>query len=126
MFASVNYGVAIASVGDLAWTSDQSKLYYWYQSGWGAGNAGTDVYEISVSGSTLAQSARSQIGYPNFLRDPLDTPMLVLEEQGVVIAKNRVLRRTNLNETVTSRWKPSMPLVLTVPSWWAKPASTMP
>ncbi|WP_284643531.1 S-layer homology domain-containing protein [Paenibacillus silviterrae] len=100
-FAPVNYGAAIGAIGDLAWTSDRSKLYYWYQSGWGAGNAGTDVYEISVSGSTLTQSARSQIGYPNFLRDPLDTPMLVLEEQGVVIAKNRVLRKTNLNETVT-------------------------
>lgn len=99
-FEKINYGAEIQSVGDIAFSSDNSKLYYWFQYGWDAGLAGTDVYEISIASLPYTQTSRSNIGYPDFKRDPLDTPLLILEDRGLVIAKNRVLNKDQLDQTV--------------------------
>lgn len=87
---------AISSVGDMVFSSDNSKFYYWYQYGWNAGSAGSDVYANSINGSTFTQVDKSVLGYPNMLRDPLDTPIFLLETAGLVIAKNKVFDMNDL------------------------------
>lgn len=86
----------IQGVGEMAFTSDNSKFYYWYQYGWDAGFAGSDVHAYSIDGTTFTSVGQSQIGYPDFERDPLDTPVLLLEEQGWLIAKNKILNMSDL------------------------------
>ncbi|WP_143101105.1 hypothetical protein [Paenibacillus sp. 1_12] len=99
-FQKVNYGAELESIGNIAFARDNSKLYYWFQYGWSAGLAGTDVYEISISNTPFTQTSRTNIGYPDFKRDPLDTPTLLLEDRGLVIVKDRILSKNQLNQTI--------------------------
>lgn len=95
-FGQINYGATIKSIGDMAFSSDNSKFYYWYQYGWGAGNAGSNVYAYSINGNTFTKIAESQLGYPNMSRDPLDTPIILLEDKGLIICKDKVLNANTL------------------------------
>jgi hypothetical protein len=97
-FASVNYGTAIIDVGDMAFTANNSKFFTWYQYGWGAGSAGSNVLAYSVSGNTITQTGNAGLSYPNFSRDPLDTPVLLLEGQGKLVVKNKVLNLNDLTQ----------------------------
>lgn len=99
-FGQVTYSPSIIGIGDMAFTSDNSKFYYWYQYGWDAGNAGSDVYAYSISGTTFTKTDQSQLGYPNMGRDPLDTPILLLEGKGIVIAKDKVFSINDLSQVV--------------------------
>jgi hypothetical protein len=99
-FQKVNYGTELASIGAAAFTKDNSKLYYWFQYGWGAGLAGSDVYEISIANTPFTQTNRTNIGYPDFQRDPLDAPVLLLEDRGLVVVKDRILNKNLLNQTI--------------------------
>lgn len=49
-FAAVNYGTVIKGVGDLAFSNNKSRFFTWYQYGWNAGNAGSNVFTYSVIG----------------------------------------------------------------------------
>lgn len=97
-FANVNYGTEIVSVGDMVFSSDNSKFYYWFQYGWGAGNAGSDVYAYSINGggTSYTQIDKTVLGYPNMSRDPLDTPIFLVEDKGIIIAKDKVLNLADL------------------------------
>jgi hypothetical protein len=89
----------VAGVGDLALSDDESSLYLWYQYGWGAGLAGTSVKRFSIPDFTLLDETDE--GYSDgFYRDPLDTPILLDESRGVVLAKNRLLDPLNLNRVI--------------------------
>ncbi|MDT3427669.1 hypothetical protein J2Z22_003232 [Paenibacillus forsythiae] len=99
-FASVNYGTAIKGVGELAFSGDKSKFFYWYQNGWSAGSAGSNVFAYSVSGNSVTKLGQSNLGYPNFLRDPLDTPVIVLESQGKLVVKNKVFDLNNVSQVI--------------------------
>ncbi|MDQ0196427.1 S-layer homology domain-containing protein [Paenibacillus wynnii] len=96
-FAAVNYGTSIKGVGDLAFSSDKSKFFSWYQYGWDAGNAGSNVYAYSVSGNSVTKLGQSTLTYPDFTRDPLDTPVLLLKDQGKLVVKNKVLDLNNIS-----------------------------
>lgn len=104
--AAVNYGTVIKGVGDLAFSSDSSKFFTWYQYGWNAGSAGSNVFAYSVSGNSLTQSAQSSLSYPNFLRDPLDTPVLLLKGQGKLVVKNKVLDLNNVTQVINTLPEP--------------------
>ncbi|OCT15828.1 hypothetical protein A8709_09370 [Paenibacillus pectinilyticus] len=100
-FAKVDYGTEINSIGDIAFSSDNTQLYYWFQYGWSAGLGNSDVYKVSIGSMPFTQVDRSQVRYPDELdRDPLDTPMLLLENRDLVIAKDHILNKNNLSETV--------------------------
>ncbi|NJJ41699.1 S-layer homology domain-containing protein [Paenibacillus apii] len=99
-FASVNYGTAVKGVGELAFSGDKSKIFYWYQYGWNAGNAGSNVFTYSVSGNSLTELGQSNLGYPDFLRDPLDTPVLLLEGQGKLVVKNKVFDLSDVSKVI--------------------------
>ncbi|KQX60818.1 S-layer homology domain-containing protein [Paenibacillus sp. Root444D2] len=105
-FAAVNYGTVIKGVGDLAFSSKQSRFFTWYQYGWNAGNAGSNVFAYSVSGNSVTKSGESSLSYPNFLRDPLDTPVLLLEGQGKLVVKNKVLDINNVAQVISTLPEP--------------------
>ncbi len=98
-FEQVIYSPAILGVGEMAFSNDNTKFYYWYQYGWDAGNAGSDVYAYSI-GTTYTKIDESQIGYPDMKRDPLDTPVLLLEDLGIVIVKDKVFNSNDLLQLI--------------------------
>ncbi|MDQ0871751.1 hypothetical protein QFZ77_000410 [Paenibacillus sp. V4I3] len=105
-FAAVNYGTVIKGVGDLAFSSDKSRFFTWYQYGWNAGSAGSNVFAYSVSGNSVTKSGQSNLSYPNFLRDPLDTPVLLLERQGKLVVKNKVLNLNDVTQVISTLPEP--------------------
>ncbi|WP_375105188.1 S-layer homology domain-containing protein [Paenibacillus sp. RS8] len=91
----------INGIGDMVFSSDNSKFYYWSQYGWDAGFAGSDVYAYSIYGDgSIVKVDQSMLGYPNMDRDPLDTPILLVESQGMIIAKNKAFNMNNLQEVI--------------------------
>ena len=102
-FAKVSSGSAIQGVGDMAFASDSTKFYYWYQYGWSAGLASSSVREVTVTDDlygAFAQTDKTVVSYPQFTRDPLDTPVIVLEDRGWVIAKNHIFAMDDLKTTI--------------------------
>jgi len=102
-FAKVSSGNGVQGVGDLAFTNDSSRFYYWYQYGWDAGLASSSVREVTVAGSVygnFAQTDETVVSYPQFTRDPLDTPVILLEDRGWVIAKNHIFAMDDLKTTI--------------------------
>ncbi|HZG86911.1 S-layer homology domain-containing protein [Paenibacillus sp.] len=102
-FAKVSSGNAIQGVGDMAITSDSNRFYYWYQYGWDAGLASSSVREVTVAGSVygaFAQTDETVVPYPQFARDPLDTPVILSEDRGWVIAKNHIFAMDDLKTTI--------------------------
>ncbi|WP_158299618.1 S-layer homology domain-containing protein [Paenibacillus antri] len=99
-FAPVAYAPSMKSVGGIAFASGESKFYYWHQYGWGAGYAGSDVYEVSVNGTSLAKTDASSLGYPNMDRDPLDAPVLLAKDESLVIAKDKVFSSADLSQVI--------------------------
>ena len=97
-FENISSTSNINQVGDLCFSNDKKHLYYWKQYGWNAGNAGSDVYKYEISGDNLVKIDETGIGYPNFARDPLDTPIILLENQNSLICKNYIFNLNNLRE----------------------------
>ena len=87
----------VSGVGDLALSNDETSLYLWYQSGWSAGLTRTEVKRFSIPDFALMDETGVTDG---FYRDPLDTPILVSESRGVVLAKNRILDPLNLERVI--------------------------
>lgn len=96
--AEIDYSPKIDEVGGLAFSKDNKYMYTWIQYGWDAGsvNSGIKKYEI---GSTNFTEVDSYLPYYTELhRDPLDTPIILLEDEELIIFKNKVLKMNNLNE----------------------------
>lgn len=90
----------INGVGEMVFTGDHSKFYFWSQYGWDAGLAGSDVYAYSTNRDGIVKVDQSNLGYPNMERDPLDTPTILVESQGMLIAKNKAFNMYNLQEVI--------------------------
>lgn len=84
----------ITAVGDIVFTSDYSEFYTWYQVGWGAGYAGSDVLRYSAADLSTIDSTNQ--GYPDYRRDPLDSPILLDETSNRIINKRFVMNSLNL------------------------------
>lgn len=91
---------AIASgVGDLVLSEDESTLYYWFQYGWGAGNSISDLIQVNLDDWSTVD-AFDQAVPSRFYRDPRDTPILWDTTRGLLFAKNRVVRDSDVGDTV--------------------------
>ena len=84
----------------MVFTGDNSKFYFWSQYGWDAGLAGSDVYAYSTNRDGIVKVDQSNLGYPSMERDPLDTPTILVESQGMLIAKNKAFNMYNLQEVI--------------------------
>lgn len=94
-----SYTASIKNIGDLIFTEDGSGFYSWYQYGWSAGSAGSDVLRYSVSGEVISEIDDSNIGYPGMRRDPLDSPLFLDEAGNRIISKTFILNSANLTQT---------------------------
>lgn len=88
----------VSKIGDLVFSSNGNQLFYWHQYGWDAGWAGSNIYKYAVSGSGFSLIDQTDIGYPKMSRDPLDAPILLLENKNLIIAKKYVLNMNNLKQ----------------------------
>lgn len=97
-FQQIQYSSTIEEAGDIAFSQDGKYIYKWQQYGWSAGFAGSNVFKYSIDGDKLNEVGQSNLGYPNLNRDPLDTPVIVLEGQGKIVYKDKVFNLNNLTE----------------------------
>ncbi|KZL89629.1 cell wall-binding repeat-containing protein [Clostridium magnum] len=97
-FQQIQYSSTIEEAGDIAFSQDGKNMYKWQQYGWSAGFAGSNVFKYSIDGDKLNEVGQSNLGYPNLNRDPLDTPVIVLEGQGKIVYKDKVFNLNNLTE----------------------------
>ncbi|MFH1498355.1 MAG: cadherin repeat domain-containing protein [Verrucomicrobiota bacterium] len=89
--------------GDFALSSDKTSLYAWVQYGWSAGYAGSYVVRHAVNADgTLTYLGKNTASYPNFQRDPLDTPVLISRDDTKVIAKTLVMDPETITTTIRS------------------------
>jgi len=95
----VDHSEQVAGVGGLVLNASGSDLYYWYQHGWSAGRLNTAVHRLDTT--DLSQiDVTSEVG--DFSRDPLDAPLLLDEDRGLVFSKNKVFDADNLAKLVYS------------------------
>lgn len=88
--------------GDFALTPDRRNLIAWAQYGWSAGYAGSHIARFSVGANGLL-TVPGQVGteqYPNFMRDPLDTPVLIDQSGGAAFVKTKAVDPTNISRTI--------------------------
>ncbi|WP_310832041.1 S-layer homology domain-containing protein [Paenibacillus pedocola] len=89
----------INGIGDMVFTGDNSRFYYWSQYGWDAGLANSTIYANSIhEDGSFTKVDQSNLGYPEMNRDPLDAPALLVESLGMIIVKNKAFNKDNLQE----------------------------
>ena len=88
----------IDNVGDLIIDEENGNLYFWQQYGWDAGYAGSNILRYEIGDSDVAQIDNAGLSYPNFGRDPLDTPIMLVKQKNWLICKNVVLNMKNLKQ----------------------------
>lgn len=89
----------VESVGDFYISKDGTTIYTWYQFGWSAGYAGTNIFKYKINGDTITKELQTDFSYSDFSRDPLDTPILVIEDKGIIICKTKVFSASTLQGT---------------------------
>ncbi|TYQ17022.1 UNVERIFIED_CONTAM: dockerin type I repeat protein [Acetivibrio alkalicellulosi] len=89
------------SIGDLVISSDGSTLYTWHQFGWDAGWAGSYISRYSIEEDAIELIETSDKEYGNGMyKNPLDTPILISEERGIVVCKNMLFDINDFSESL--------------------------
>lgn len=92
----------INSIGDIVFSKNDNDFYFWHQYGWSAGWAGSYIHKYLIEDSNITNAGTSNSNYPTGMdRDPLDTPIILLEEQNKIICKNKVFDTESLSEIHT-------------------------
>ncbi|MEN3942877.1 fibronectin type III domain-containing protein [Prosthecobacter sp. SYSU 5D2] len=83
--------------GDFALNASKTHLFGWVQYGWSAGNAGSHLWRYAVSGTgTLTAMENSSAAF-QLNRDPLETPVLVANDEEKVFVKEVVVDATAIS-----------------------------
>jgi hypothetical protein len=87
--------------GDFALSPDRKNLVAWVQYGWSAGWAGCYLARFTVSDAGLLTAAETtESSYPTVLnRDPLDTPLLISNDNKLAFAKELAVKTGAIQET---------------------------
>ncbi|MCM0647401.1 hypothetical protein NBE98_03295 [Clostridium swellfunianum] len=85
----------LEGVGGLAFSSDGKYLYTWYQYGWNAGSANSYMTKYQITDTSLIQL--SEGNNVNFQRDPLNTPILLVEDENILISKGCIFNLDDLS-----------------------------
>lgn len=105
-FNEIKYSPKIEETGDIAFSSDGKHIYKWKQYGWNSGFAYSDVIKYLIDGDKISQVQTSNLGYSSMERDPLDTPIMVLENKGLIICKDKAFNLNNLSQQVRTFSEP--------------------
>lgn len=89
-----DHTLSVNGIGNMVFTQDKSEFYTWYQYGWSAGFAGSDVYRYSATDFTNID--QSSLGYPTMSRDPLNSSIFLDEVGGRIFTKRFALNSKNL------------------------------
>ncbi|MBN2703416.1 MAG: hypothetical protein JXR23_04310, partial [Pontiellaceae bacterium] len=84
-------------LGGLLYNEAQNQLYSWRQYGWSAGNARSWVYTLDATGNQLVKVDASS----EERRDPLDSPLLLVNDGNSLINKKRRFNAANLSDVQT-------------------------
>jgi hypothetical protein len=84
-------------VGGMAFSADNAYLYYWRQLGWSAGSLASNVFKYSIVGNTYTQTNVTNL---DLGRDPLDSPILLLDNKDAFICKKYMFKNSDLSNTV--------------------------
>lgn len=95
----VDHSDDVSGVGALALSASEKDVYYWYQYGWQAGTLNTAVHRLRSADLAIVDETTPE-NAPDFRRDPIDTPLLLDEKRGLVLAKNQVFDLSNLSQRV--------------------------
>ncbi|MBC8009365.1 MAG: hypothetical protein H7067_04625, partial [Burkholderiales bacterium] len=86
--------------GDIALNPAQTALYGWVQYGWSAGYAGSYIVRHNINADgTLSYVGKNNASYPEFSRDPLNTPVLISQDGATVIAKTLAVEAASITTT---------------------------
>ncbi len=86
--------------GDIELNPAQTALFAWVQYGWSAGYAGSYIVRHNINANgTLAYAGKNNASYPEFSRDPLNTPVLVSQDGNTVIAKTLAVEAAAITTT---------------------------
>ncbi|WP_052085707.1 cell wall-binding repeat-containing protein [Clostridium sp. HMP27] len=107
-FNEINYTPRMEEVGNISFSSDGKYIYKWTQYGWSAGSLTSEIAKYLTDGDKITEIEKSNIGYTStneklsMYRDPLDTPIMVLEKKGLIICKDKVFNINNLSKPIRS------------------------
>lgn len=87
-FNEIKYSSKIEEAGDITFSSDGKYFYKWSQYGWSAGSTYSYVIKYLVDGDKISEVKKIQDSYMS--RDPLDTPIMILDKKGLLICKDKV------------------------------------
>lgn len=90
--------------GDIVVNSSKTGLYAWSQYGWSAGSAGSSVarYEIASDGTVNFVEQNNQLSYPEFRRDPMESPALIQSDNDLVFLKTVAIDTSDVQNIVAS------------------------
>ncbi len=92
----------VESIGDIVFSQNGDTFYYWHQYGWSAGWVGSYIHKYTIEGSQISAAGTSNQVYPTGMeRDPLDTPIMFLENQNRLLCKTKVFKAEDLSELNT-------------------------
>jgi len=60
---------------------------------------GSNIFKYKINGDSITKEAQTNFSYNDFERDPLDTPIFVLEDKGIIICKTKVFSTSTLQNT---------------------------
>lgn len=85
-------------IGDLVFTADENEFYYWFQAGWDAGWAGSEVLHARLEGDQFVNLEQAGLQYPQLERDPFDTPIFLDVATGRLITKQILINIQTLSK----------------------------
>ncbi len=94
-------GIDENGFGDFALTSDYKQLVGWAQYGWTAGWAGSYVARFTVAANgTVTKAEATDANYPTqLMRDPLDTPVLIANDNSLAFVKELAVKPSAIRQT---------------------------
>ena len=91
----------VNGIGDMVFSKKSDNFYSWCQFGWSAGWAVSYISKYAVGSTNITSIGTSTSDYPTMSRDPLDSPIMLIDEQNKLLTKNKVFDTNNFTELNT-------------------------
>ncbi|MBE6066990.1 MAG: hypothetical protein E7211_04690 [Clostridium lundense] len=99
-FDEIKYSPIIKDIGDIAFSSDGKYIYKWEQYYWPSSTSKSDVIKYSIDGNSVKEVEKSNLDYPHPNEEPLDVPVIVLENKNLLIYRNKVFKLNDLSKPI--------------------------
>lgn len=99
-FDEIKYSPIIKDIGDITFSSDGKYIYKWEQYYWPSSISKSDVIKYSIDGNSVKEVEKSNLDYPHPNEEPLDVPVIVLENKNLLIYRNKVFKLNDLSKPI--------------------------